>query len=156
MAVLGLREPMLSPMCALTAYAGSPEGEARRSRDSIFGMDARLIALTGEGTPLGAEDEALVRRACWRWRQALARVREEISAPGADPARVTDIATQALSTLPEDDGAEEHLSVRACRWMARDRFTDLARILDAAASGGDVLEVARSRVARAYARVELR
>jgi hypothetical protein len=126
--------------------------------NTLHGMDSLLVKLTGEEGTLSEMDAQLVRRAAHRYSEALAEVKRELETPAPDENLIVAFAREALDELPATEPIDEgeHMSVRMCQWIARDRFIDLARILDADVAGDDVLAIARKRVARAYAGMSLR
>jgi len=143
-------------------YRGVRFGVLQRRRNTLFGMDARILALTDDEAVneanISAEDEELLRRVTHRYSDALRTIKDELEAGSPKKERVVSLAYDALTDLPESEPLEdgEHVSVRMCQWMTRDRFSDLARILDTSEDGDDVLAEARKRVARAFAPMTLR
>lgn len=118
----------------------------RRGRRYLAGIDPRLELILSprygsDDVQLDPAQEDLVRRASHRYWRAIYAIRDLAADPGYDAARAVEIAREATSdTLggePRDDGP--HISVRMCRWMASDRFYDLALICDAADTGDEDL-----------------
>jgi len=143
-------------------YRGVRFGVLQRRHNTLFGMDARILALTddeavNEGN-ISAEDEELLRRVTHCYSDALRRIKDELETESPQKESVVGLAYSALTYLPGDEPLEdgEHVSVRMCQWMTRDRFSDLARILDAAEDGDDVVAEAQKRVKRAFAPIVLR
>jgi hypothetical protein len=122
-------------------------------------LDPRLLVATEESARLDdiQANESLVRRGAHAYSQALKTIRLELNQPRPNRETIIEIARTALSKSLDDEVEMrgKHISVRMCSYILRDRFIALARILDCAADGEDILAQAHAQVQRAYAGISL-